>query len=50
MFSFALKPSHAVWPEGSPADMHGRSLDGFDAASFRARSGFSQRRRYFEMV
>ena len=50
MFSFALKAPHAVRPEGSPAGMHGRSFDGIDAASFRARSGFPQRRRYFEMV
>ena len=34
---------HALRPEV-------RSFDGMDAAPFRARSGFSQRRRYFEMV
>jgi hypothetical protein len=50
MFSFALRVPHAVRPEGPPAGRHGRSFDGTYAASFRARSGFSQRRRYFEMV
>jgi hypothetical protein len=50
MFSFALKATHAVRPEGPPAGRHGRSFGGIDAASFRARCGFSQRRRYFEMV
>ncbi len=34
---------HALRPEV-------RSFDGTDAAPFRTRSGFSQRRRYFEMV
>ena len=50
MLSFAPKVPHAVRPDGLAAGRHAPSFDGIDAASFRARSGFSQRRRYFEMV
>jgi hypothetical protein len=50
MLSFALKVPYAVRPGGLAAGRHAPGFDGIDAASFRARSGFPERRRYFEMV